>query len=257
MAESKFPSEVVSLPSQGYFYPEDSILSSGKIEIKYMTAKEEDILTSQNLIKQGVALDKLLESLIINKDIDMSEMIIGDKNGLMVAARILGYGKNYDFSVTCPACGEVNKDTVNLTMLPEKEIDFEKYPKGVNEFSFTLPTSKRKITFKMLTHTDEKEIDAELKAMKKVSKNTGIDPEMTTRMRKIISSVDGNSERAYVNKFVNEEFLSKDSLAFRNHLTVMTPDIDMTYNFECSLCAQEEEMTVPMTVQFLWPSAKG
>ena len=255
MAESKFPSEVVSLPSKGYFYPEDSILSSGKIEVKYMTAKEEDILTSQNLIKQGVALDKLLESLIINKDVDMSEMIIGDKNGLMVAARILGYGKDYDFSVTCPACGEVNKDTVDLTKLPEKQIDFNKYPKGINEFSFKLPTSKREITFQMLTHKAEREIDAELKAMKKVTKSTGIDPEITTRMRKIILSVDGNSEKAYVNKFVNEEFLSKDSLAFRNHLQEMIPDIDMTYNFECSLCAQEEEMTVPMTVQFLWPTA--
>ena len=176
-----------------------------------MTAKEEDILTSQNLIKQGVALDKLLESLIINKDVDMSEMIIGDKNGLMVAARILGYGKDYDFSVTCPACGEVNKDTVDLTKLPEKQIDFNKYPKGINEFSFKLPTSKREITFQMLTHKAEREIDAELKAMKKVTKSTGIDPEITTRMRKIILSVDGNSEKAYVNKFVNEEFLSKDS----------------------------------------------
>ena len=257
MAESKFPSEVVSLPSKGYFYPEDSILSSGKIEVKYMTAKEEDILTSANLIKQGVAIDKLLESLIVNKDVDMSEMIIGDKNGLMVAARILGYGKEYSFSVTCPACGELNKDNIDLTTMPEKEVDFKKHPKGVNEFSYTLPTSKRVVTYKLLTHKDEREIDTELKAMKKISKATGIDPEITTRMRKIIQSVDGNSDQAFINNFVNEEFLSKDSFAFRNHLQEMIPDVDMSYLFECSLCAHEEEMTVPMTVQFLWPSARG
>ena len=251
MADYKFPTEMVELPSKGYFYVDGHPLSEGKVEVKYMTAREEDILTSQNLIQQGIVIDKLLESLIVDKSIKIDDMLIGDKNAIMVAARILGYGKDYEFTY------DDELYTADLSKLEPVDIDFSEFTRGVNEFSFKLPTSKREVTFKLLTHTDEKEIDAELKAMKKVSKNTGVDPEMTTRMRKIISSVDGNSERAYVNKFVNEEFLSKDSLAFRNHLTAMTPDIDMTYNFECSLCAQEEEMTVPMTVQFLWPSAKG
>ena len=96
MAEYKFPTEMVELPSKGYFYSEGHPLSSGRVEIKYMTAREEDILTSQNLIKQGTVIDKLLEALVVDKSIKMDDMLIGDKNAIMVAARILGYGKNYD-----------------------------------------------------------------------------------------------------------------------------------------------------------------
>ena len=103
---------------------------------------------------------------------------------------------------------------------------------------------------------DERDIDDELKAMKKITKGTGIDPEVTTRMKKLILAIDGERSRAKVNKFIDEQFLSRDSLEFRKYLQTITPDVDMTYNFECSLCTYIEEMTVPMTVQFLWPAAR-
>lgn len=131
----KFPSEIVSLPSKGFFYPEDNPLSSGELEMRYMTAKDEDILTSQNLIRRGVVIDKLLSSLVVDKSINLDSMLIGDKNALMVAARVLGYGKDYKFEIDCPACGEHNKDSVDLTKLVEKEVNFDGLEKGVNEFS--------------------------------------------------------------------------------------------------------------------------
>jgi hypothetical protein len=133
--EMKFPSEIVSLPSKGFFYAEDNPLSSGELEMRYMTAKDEDILTSQNLIRRGVVIDKLLKSLVVDKSIDLDSMLIGDKNALMVAARVLGYGKDYNFEVDCPACSEHNKDSVDLTLLVEKAVSFDGLEKGINEFS--------------------------------------------------------------------------------------------------------------------------
>ena len=258
MAEEKrqFPTEVVSLPSKGHYYSKDDPLSSGEIEIKYMTAKEEDILTSQNLIRRGVVIDKLLEALVVDEKVNLNTMLIGDKNGLMVAARILGYGKEYNFEVDCPACAEHNKDSIDLTTFKDKVVDTSKHDKGKNEFTFKLPATKVELTYKFLTQKDERAIDEELKAMKKISKGSGIDPEITTRMKKTIIAIDGERNRTKVNKFVDEQFLSVDSLEFRRHLQETLPDVDMSYLFECSLCAYEEEMTVPMTVQFLWPAAR-
>ena len=141
-----------------------SPLSRGKVEIKYMTAKEEDILTSQNLIKQGTVIDVLLKSLIVNKDIKVDDLLIGDKNAIMVANRILGYGKDYEITYD----GE--EQNVDLTTLEPVKIDLNKYPRGSNEFEYKLPKSERKITFKLLTGKDEKNIDAEVKAREKLSK---------------------------------------------------------------------------------------
>ncbi len=133
--ETKFPSEIVSLPSKGFFYPEENPLSKGELEMRYMTAKDEDILTSQNLIKRGVVIDKLLKSLIVDKSIDTDTMLVGDKNALMVAARVLGYGKDYPIEIACPACAEDNKPVVDLTSLKEKEVTFDGLEKGVNSFT--------------------------------------------------------------------------------------------------------------------------
>tara|TARA_R110000765_G_scaffold322507_1_gene414325 strand:+ start:45 stop:824 length:780 start_codon:yes stop_codon:yes gene_type:complete len=258
MAEEKrqFPTEMVNLPSKGVLYPKESSISKGEIEVKYMTAKEEDILTSQNLIRKGIVIDKLLESLVVDESINLDDILIGDKNALMVASRVLGYGKDYQFELNCPACGERNTDNVDLTKLGEKSIDHSHLKGGKNEFNFELPTSKRKITYKLLTQSDEREIDAELKALKKISGGSNVDPEITTRLKRAIVSVDGKSDTAYVNSFVDNEFLSRDSLAFRNHLLEITPDVDMNYLFTCELCDFDQEVTVPMTVQFFWPSAK-
>jgi len=157
---SKFHTEIVHLPSKGLLYPESSPLSSGQLEMKYMTAKEEDILTSQNLIKSGVVIDKLLQSLIVTK-INYGELLVGDKNALLVAARILGYGKDYTFTYS----GE--EQTIDLTTIENKPIDESLFTKGINEFEYTLPSTGTKITFKLLTSADERKITAEIEGLKK------------------------------------------------------------------------------------------
>ena len=248
--DTKFPTEVVELPSKGYFYPKGTPLASGKVEMRYMTAREEDILTSPNLLKQGIAIDKLLEALIVDKKINIGDLLIGDKNALIVAARILAYGKEYEF-VTFDDGGEEVNATVDLTALTDKEIDFDKLSPNINEFPFTLPNSKREITFKFLTHRDEKELEKEAEALKKLPGT--IVKTMTSRMKRLITSVDRNSEQKYINNFVDTELLSVDSLEIRKYLNSINPDIDMltTATFPDGT---EEEVAVTITAQFFWPS---
>jgi len=245
MAEVKFPTEVVDLPSKGLLYPKDSPLSSGTIEIKYMTAREEDILTSANLIKKGIVVEKLLESLIVDKSITSDELLIGDKNAVLIAARILAYGKIYELEY------DGQKLEVDLTSLKDKKLDESIISDGVNEFEFDLPATKRKLTFKLLTSGDEKEIAKEVKGFEKVGDGIGYD--LTTRLKYQIISIDGDTKRASINSFVDNEFLSRDSMAFRAHVNEIMPDVDMTSTYT-DADGNEKEFTVPMTVTFLWPS---
>ena len=250
MAKTKFPTEEVNLPSKGYFYPKENPLASGKVEMKYMTAREEDILTSPNLLKQGTAIDKLLEALIVDKNIKLDELFIGDKNALIVAARILAYTKKYDFTVIGDD-GEETIASVDLTTLNDKEIDFKSMPEGVNEFPFKLPNSEREVVLRILTHMDEKGLTKEAAALQKAKMSTG----MTSRMKRILVSVDGNSEKAYINKFVDTELLSVDALEIRKYLFTITPDVNMTTiaTFEGGV---ESEVVVQVTAQFFWPSTQ-
>lgn len=252
-AKSDYPTEIITLPSHGYFYPEDNPLSSGKIELKYPTAREEDILTSKNLIQKGLALDTFFKSIIVTP-IDYNSLLLGDKNGIMFASRILAYGNEYPVKYKCPSCNEENDVQIDLSELGAKEIDFEKYPKNINEFETTLPTSGKKITFKILTHEDEENIELEMKQLKK--KVVGMrDSEVTTRLKHAILSVDGKNNRSEINKFV-DNMLSKDSLFLRGEIMKVSPDIISEFNFECKSCGHEDTLNIPMEISFFWPSGK-
>ena len=242
MAEFKFPSEEVELPSKGLVYPKDNPLSSGKIEIKYMTAKEEDILTNQAYIQKGNVLDKLIESLIVNKDINYKDLILGDKNAVLVAARILGYGQNYKFELK----GE--EHNVDLSEVKNKEIDKSKFTQGENSFSFKLPHSGNDITYKILNGHDETKIEAELRGLKKINKNAS--PELSTRLKYLITSVNGESESKKIREFVDNFLLARDSRSLREHIKETQPDIDLTFELE-----GEGEVTIPIGINFFWPDA--
>ena len=259
MAEEKrkFPTEVVDLPSKGLLYPKDHPLSSGQIEIKYMTAKEEDILTSRTLIQKGIVLDKLMESVIVQDGVQLDDLLLGDKNAIMIATRILGYGKDYSVELVDPDSGEKQKETFDLTKIDDKEIDEKLIVNNRNEFDFDLPASKVKITFKLLTHKDEKEIDEELKALKKFQKESGVTSEITTRLKKAILSVDGDQTLKRINEFVDHELLSRDSLALREYLREITPDVDMSFTFVSEATGEETDMDIPLNVEFFWPAGRG
>jgi hypothetical protein len=246
------PTEIIDLPSRGYFYPEGHPLSSGKIEMKYMTAKEEDILSSQSLIKQGVVIDKLLQSLIVTK-INYNELLTIDKNAVFIAARVLGYGKDYETEIECPSCGVKSKHVIDLQEFEEKDIDWSKFTKGETTHKFVTPVGKKELTLKFLTHGDEKRIEDDAKATKKLNRISGVDSDLTTRLKHIIVAIDGNTDRGLINKSV-DAMLSRDSLALRQYLKEVTPDIDTTFTFSCPNCDYEQEkMTLPIGVGFFWP----
>ena len=251
--EVTYPTEVIELPSQGHFYPLEHPLSSGKLELKMMTAKEEDILMSQNLIKKGIVLDKLLETLIVDKNIKLDDLLLADKNAILVAARRLAYGDGYGpVEVTCPKCREKNQVTFNLGEIKNEEFNFDNYTRGENSFEFVLPYSKKTIQYKILTHKDEQQIENELKANNKILKGSSSN-EVTARLRSMIISVDGNSDRNYVKKYVETEMVSRDALALRQYIKKNIPDVDLNFNFICGDCSHEERLGVPLTVQFFWP----
>ena len=240
MSDFKFPTEEVELPSKGLIYPESNPLSSGKVELKYMTAKEEDILSNQAYIQKGVVLDKLLRSLIVNKDINIDDLITGDKNAIFIAARILGYGKEYNVSI---------KDieySLDLSRLENKKFDESSINKGTNLFSYTMESSGTVIEYKILTGRDEKIIEREIEALKKLNKDssTGI----TTRLKQMIISVDGHTEKKDINDFVDNYLLAIDSRAFREHIKNTQPDVDMNYILD-----NGEEVAIPIGLNFFWP----
>ena len=239
----KFPTEIVDLPSKGLIYPKDNPLSSGKVEMKYMTAKEEDILTNQNYIQKGIVIEKLISSLIVS-DINPDDLIIGDKNALLVASRVLGYGKDYEFEYG----GE--KYNIDLASLENKEIDYSMF-KGENEFPFTLPHSGTMVTFRLMTEGLEKKIDAELRGLKKINRDAN--PEMSTRMKYLLLSVDGNSDRKDIREFVDTYFLARDAKALREHIVVMQPDVDFKFERELSN-GDIVDTDIPIGASFFFPN---
>ena len=243
--KTQFPAEEVTLPSKGLLYPEDSPLRSGIIEMKYMTAREEDILTNVNLIENGTVIDKLLESLIITP-INYNDLLVGDKDAIIVAARILGYGSDYTFT----HMGEEIK--IDLTTIKDKSLDESLIIDGKNDFSFTLPTSKKEVTFKLLTHGDEQKITRELKGLKKLNKNSSND--LSTRMKYILTSIEGDRETKTIREFVDNEFLARDARELRNYIGKIQPSVDLSYDYE----DQRGNITtidIPVGIKFFWPDA--
>jgi len=244
--ESKFslPTETVDLPSKGLLYSKESPLSSGTIEMKYMTAKEEDILSNSNLISNGTVMDKLLESLIVNKEIKLHEILIGDKNALFVAARILSYGKDY------PVKSKGNEVIVDLSKLKNKEVDDSLYSEGTNSFTFKLPHTDNVVTIKCLTTADEKAVNQEVAGNLKLNKNN--DTSVSTRLKHMITSVNELTEKKDVRHFVDNFLLAKDAREIRKFYETINPDIDLTYSYTNEE-GGKEALSVPIGIDFFWP----
>ena len=240
MSELKFPTEEIELPSKGLVYSKDNPLSSGKVEIKYMTAKEEDILSNQAFIEKGNVLDKLLESVIISK-IDLKDLVVGDKNAILIATRILGYGKDYKFTYG----GE--EQVVDLAQIEPLPLNEEITKTSSNDFPFTLPSSGNTITFKLLTHGDEKKIEQELKGLSKLNKKNT--PTVTTRLKHQITSINGEEDKSKIREFVDNYLLAQDSRALRERIKKLGPDVDLTFFPE----GRDRRVDIPIGISFFWP----
>jgi hypothetical protein len=240
MEEFKTPTEKVELPSKGLVYPPENPLSQGYIEMKYMTAKEEDILLNANYIKNGTAIDKLLKAMIVTP-INYDDLIAGDKNAIMIASRILGYGSEYTFTYND------EEHTVDLSQLESKELDESKFTSGINEFDFTFPFSKTNITFKLLQHRDENNIQRELDGLKKINKDNS--PELSTRMKFMITSVDGSKDSKLIREFVDKHLLARDAKSLRTYVKDFQPDVDLTF----FPSGESDRVSIPIGLKFFWP----
>ena len=254
MAKFDFPTEIVDLPSKGKLYPEGHPLSKGTVEIKYMTAREEDILASQNLIRKGVVLDKLFESVVVEEGLDIGDIFVGDKNAILLATRVLGYGADYEVEVTDPFTLEQQKVSIDLSKVQTKDIDFDKL-NTQNRYEFELPTSKKKIVFKLLTHKDEMDINKDIQAMQRLSgKGEAPSQDVSTRLRYMIQEVDGNTDRGFINNFVKNNLLARDSRALRNYVREISPDLDLTFNFTSDITGETEALDIPFGAGFFYPT---
>jgi len=250
MSDYQHPYETVNLPSEGKFYPEGHALRSGTVDIKYLTAKEEDILTSTNLVSKGIVFDKLLESIILTKhedgrSISVDDILVGDIDALLVAARVLAYGKEYPVSQKCLHCSAQNNIVADLTQLEPREVDLQVDEKG----HFTYDLKGTTVKLRLLTRGDEKRIKKELKVL---SDRNLPSTEITTRLRSVVAGVGDNETISGIRQFCSE-ILIPDSRELRDFYAKQVPGIDFSYKFVCEACNTESEGWVQLDPTFFWP----
>tara|TARA_Y100000593_G_scaffold13557_2_gene25306 strand:- start:17303 stop:18199 length:897 start_codon:yes stop_codon:yes gene_type:complete len=252
------PTEFIELPSRGKFYPPGHpLLGKDVIEIKYMTAKHEDILTSPTLLKKGIAIERLIQDLIVDKNIKLDELLVGDKNALLVGARLTGYGPEYEANVTCVACGSTQKHKFDLTKLdhvyPEEE-QLKKYNiefTEKNTFLITLPKTKVTVEARILNGKDEKNMAYMVKKREKHGFGTA-EVSMTDQMKMTIIAINKVTDKAAISNFI-DNMPAFDSKFYRLCYAAVTPNVDMVQEFSCKSCGHEEEVNVPLTADFFWP----
>ena len=247
------PTEFVELPSRGRYYDKDHPLHNVEtIEIKHMTAREEDILSSRSLLKKGLAINRLLQSVIVDKRIDPDSLLIGDKNAILVMTRIVGYGAEYETRVTCPACMSPTSYAFDLNEFEvtqgEDFGEFKISKEGAN-FIITLPKTKVNVEVKLLNGKDEKFL-AETINMKK--KNNLPETVLTDQFRMFIVSVNGYADNQSINEFINH-LPASDSRHLRSAYERVVPNIDLRQSFTCSECENEQALEVPLSADFFWP----
>lgn len=249
--ELAVPTDIVPLPSSGLVYPKDSPLHLREsIDIRSMTARDEDILTSRALIRSGRVISAILRSCIIDKTIDVDKMLVGDRNAAIIGIRITGYGAEYPVRVECPECGSEVKHTVDLTALPIKRFPTDaKIVPGTNEFSVTLPGTKRHATFKLLTGEDERELIATLERGRK----SGLAEELvTSRLKLQVTSIAGERDPQKLASLISGMPV-RDSRELRLQVERHTPGIELKTRFQCAVCTYAGEVEVPLGTDFFWP----
>jgi hypothetical protein len=248
------PTEFVELPSEGRYYPPSHPLQGeSSIEIRQMTAKEEDMLTSRTLLKKGIALDRVISSLIVNKAIDPDSLFVGDRNAIIVSTRVSAYGNEYNTKVGCPACGVTQQysfdlNSANVYTGEDSNTIGVTDNNGDGTFNIKLQRTGVMATFKLLTGRDEKKFLSGMEHDKKQK----IDRSITRQLSGLIVAVDGDQSAEAINYMVSN-MPSADSRQLRLAYRLTSPNIDLTQHFECEECSHEQDMEVPLNADFFWP----
>ena len=247
------PIETVPVPSEGIVYPEGSVLNGRtSLQIKAMTAKEEDILTSRALIQKGTVISHLIQACLIDDGVDVHDMLLGDRNALMVSVRITGYGSAYSAETTCPECTKRSDQHFSLTDLEIKRLEIDPVSPGQNLFEFDLPVTKKKIHFKFLTGLDEEDRATTLERKKKLMPDLKVENSITSRLEQVIVSIDGITDRNKINHFI-KNMPAQDSRKLRTFIAKSEPGIDMSAWMSCPHCGEESKVDLPLGSNFFWP----
>jgi len=250
----EIPVEMVPVPSEGKVYPEGTSLHNRKtIKIKAMTAREEDILSSQALIKEGTVINHLIDSCVLDKSIDVKDMLLGDRNALMVSIRITGYGSSYTAHAACPECAARGSYDFNLSELEIKTLDIDPVTPGENIFSYKLPITKKEVHFKFMTGRDEHDRNKILERKKKALPGIKVEDNITSRLNQLILSIDGIADKNKISQFIRG-MPALDSRSLRNHINDHEPGIDMSTWMKCLSCGESSNISLPMGTNFFWPS---
>jgi hypothetical protein len=248
------PVEAVPLPSGGRLYPVNHPLHGrDRVEIRSMTARDEDILTSQGLLKQGKAISTLLKSCLVDKSIDPESLLVGDRNAILIAIRVTGYGPEYKCGVQCPECAEKTTVDFDLNQLPIEPLGAEPDTEGTNTFSFQLPVLKKAVVFRLMTGALEKELTAVLTSTKKKSGPAAQEAPVTTRLLHQVISIGGETEGSKLAVTIRN-LPARDSKELRNFIERIQPGVKMEQRFHCPSCNEVSEVTVPLGAEFFWPS---
>jgi len=246
------PYEAVPLPSRGVLYnPDCTLYNAETLQIKAMTAQEEDILTSPAFIKEGSTIDNLIKSCLVDKTIDPLDLTIGDRNALMISIRITGYGSDYNMTHSCQYCNRQNKIVAQLSELGIKRMTTAPIEQGKNLFSFVLPVTKKTVQYKLQTCRDEKEAEITNRRMKDLGVN--VDNTVTSYLQNTIVSVDGITDKNKLSHFI-KNMPARDSRVLRLHMQENEPGIDMSWEYQCDGCKTNNTIKLPITTEFFWPS---
>lgn len=247
--EFAVPTDEIELPSQGKYYPN----GQKTVKVKFLTAEDENILTSPDLIKNGKVLDVLLEHAIIDKTLRPDDMLTGDKNAILLSLRSTGYGDDYDVKMTCPECSEQYMAKVKLSELKYKGMSIE--PDQNGEFLTELPKMKVPVKFRLLTGKDESYLNKKVESLKKLKKNLGMSNLLTERYIITIMEINGNRDKIYISNVISKMPIA-DSYYLREYMSIVEPGVDMEREFECTSCGHVYEDVVPVTARLFWPNAK-
>lgn len=249
----EIPVEMVPIPSSGLVYSPESILYKKEtVKIKAMTAREEDILASQALIKEGSVLEHLIRSCVLEERFPVEDLMMGDRNAIMIAIRVTGYGPDYPVNITCQNCGEKNNVDVSLTNIPIKRLDIQPVEEGANLFSFKLPVTKKNVIFKFNTIKSEKERKIKERSYKSFLTDL-INPTVTSALESCIVQIDDIKDPVKIKHFV-QNMPAYDSRKLRNFIRDNEPGMDMTANATCRYCQHNNKFVIPITSEFFWPS---
>jgi len=252
------PTEIVDLPSKGMFYPpEHPLHGKDTIEIRYMTAKDEDTLTNQSLLKKGVALEKVLQDIVIDKNIKIDTLLLGDKNAIIVAARKSAYGAEYETKITCPSCGKQQQYEFDLNNCNIKEpVDLDSLSDmGINvtdrgTFTTQLPISKFNVELRLLTGKDELFLAQKTREAQQSKKE--IDSLLSLQLRMMVNSINDVTDPKLITEAVSM-LPARDSIKLRHTYKTVAPSLDLSHDFQCRACSEETRLEVPFTADFFWP----